>query len=61
MTTLATKRALIGQHLINVEKHHTEAVKLLSTIDDDRVRTAMKQVYLASYHCEEARVKVAIL
>jgi hypothetical protein len=61
MTTLATKRALIGQHLINVEKHHTEAVKLLSTIDDDKVRTAIKQIYLASYHAEEARIKVAIL
>jgi hypothetical protein len=61
MTTLATKRALIGQHLTTVEKHHAEAVKLISTIDDANARQAIQAIQMASYHCEKARIEAGKL
>lgn len=57
MTTTATKRALIGQHLTAQDKHLTEAVRLLGTIDSDTARMAIREIYLASYRGEKARME----
>jgi hypothetical protein len=60
-TSLATKRAIIGECLTSQDSHLTEAVKLLATIDSDSARQAIKKIYLASHKGEMARIEAGTL